>query len=299
MTKKITTAGALILSCSLMLTSSVFAFSDVQGDEAAIVSSLQQKGIVQGVSDGKFIPQGKLTLAQGLQMIVKGLELTGTVDESVKGAWYDKAMSIAKQNGIEIPTGLQVNSVLTKEQFTHMLMNAVNSTGNYPMVKMLIIAADNEEINPEFQGSVLRSLLWKVNSLDKDQKFYPKHEVTRIEAASMLFNAIELVDRYKDLQQENENGKVTHEVVKINDQVNKVVISRGEMGNPGYGIHVEKIEFTTTNEAVIYYKLSDPDPNKMYPQVMTEVQTETYVSSQYKVKVVPIKSEVSPLKSSK
>lgn len=78
-------------------------------------------------------------------------------------------------------------------------------------------------------------------------------------------------------------------VERINDQVNKVTLTRYQQPHPGYGIRVAKVEFTKQNKAIVYYELLSPDPDMMYPQVITDSKTETYVSNQYTVEIEQLK----------
>lgn len=51
--------------------------------------------------------------------------------------------------------------------------------------------ADDDALDPSYQGSVQRSLKYNINTLDANGKFNPKSELTRAEAAVMLYNALE------------------------------------------------------------------------------------------------------------
>ncbi len=53
--------------------------------------------------------------------------------------------------------------------------------------------ADDAALYPSYQGSIQRSLKYKINSLDANGKFNPKSEITRAEAAIMLYNALEFL----------------------------------------------------------------------------------------------------------
>lgn len=54
----------------------------------------------------------------------------------------------------------------------------------------------------------------------------------------------------------------------VHNQDNLYVISRGTCPNPGYGIEVVG-EKTTEEQTIVYVKLSNPNPGKMYAQVIT------------------------------
>ncbi|MBP1991706.1 S-layer homology domain-containing protein [Paenibacillus eucommiae] len=113
-------------------------------------------------------------------------------------AWFAEAFINAHYNGIEMPADIDPNKVMTREEFTHYLVSAFETIGQKPMVKIAPVPiTDEADINPEYQGSIQRSLLWKINSIRGDEKFNPKSEITREEAAIMLFNAIEYLEAYQ------------------------------------------------------------------------------------------------------
>lgn len=290
MKNKTKTLAALVLSCSLMAVSSASAFKDVQGQDSEVIKSLQDKNIIQGITKDKFAPQGKLTAVQGIHLVVKALQLKPKqVIEHKKGTpWYAESLQIAQDNGIPVSLASNPATELTKEQFADILYKGIRATGNYPLIKMYIQVADEAEGNPELQGSIQNLLLLKIASLDSKMNFHPKQKVTRIEAALMTFKAINFVNNHKNSQNENENKQdVALSVEKVNDQINKIVLSRGMQPNPGYAISIKKIDFKDESNAVVYYELSSPKPDMVYPQVITESKTETYLSSKYKVEIAP------------
>lgn len=276
-----------MMTSSLLLASSVSAFSDVQGQDAKITEALQQKGIIQGITKDHFVPLGKLTGAQGIHMIVKALELKpkagGSLQPSGHTEWYASSLRIAEDNGIKLPKDFAPNAELSREAFADLLMQAINVTGNYPTIKMYIEVADADQMNPDYANSIQTLLLMKIASLDEQGEFHPKQAITRIEAARLVHNAADFVNKYKEAEQDVQD-QVSFEVEKVNEQINKVVLTRAQQPNPGYGIRVAKVEFTGKT-ATVYYELLSPEPDKDYIQVITDTKAETYVSSEYQVEI--------------
>ena len=67
--------------------------------------------------------------------------------------------------------------------------------------------------------------------------------------------------------------------------VKRVVISR-DMPNPGYTLEVSRIDLDhQTKTATIYVRILSPDPNKMYPQVITTRETKAFVPVDFKVEI--------------
>lgn len=291
--KKLNLAVAVLLSGSLMLVPAASAFNDVQGDDARMIESLQDRGVIQGMAKDKFVPLGKVTGAQGIHMIVQALGLKAKPDNQASskntarnGHWYDESLAIAADNGIELPQGFSVSKELTREQFAFLLQQGIHATGDYPLIAMLIEITDADEVTTSYFNSVQALLLMKITELDDAGKFHPKQPLTRIEAAKWVYNSREFVDNHRKVDDPMQD-EVTYSMEKVNDQINKVILQRENQPNPGYGIAVTKVEFGKDQVATIYYELLSPKPGQMYPQVITTTKTETYVASSYKIKLVP------------
>ncbi|OXM85778.1 S-layer homology domain-containing protein [Paenibacillus rigui] len=289
--------AALTLTTALVgsLTfSTAFAFSDVEDSQAEAVSALQSRGVVSGIDNEHFAPKGKISFAQSVQMIVKGLDLNLDLLRFIKApvasdiytnipdnAWYAEAFVIAHYNGLEIPKDVNPNETMTREQFGYLLIKALEKKGNFPLVKMYIEIKDGDQITPGYQGALQRMLLYKIASLDKDGKLNPKGELTRGEAAAWVYNAGKVMAAHPQ-----KPAPVVEDVAvaveKVNDDVNKVTLSRGSKPSAGYGITITDIRFDQDGQAVIHYTLQDPQPDSMNASVVTEPKAVTYISSKYK-----------------
>jgi len=296
MKKWITMVSATALFCSLT-GGSVLAFDDVEGDQKAPVLSLKDRGVISGIDDKHFVPMGKVSYAQSVHMIVKGLGLNIDNIRFIKqpeasdyftnvpnNAWYAQSFIIAQLNGLPIPKDVDPNGTMTREQFADLLVHAIEKKGDFPTIKMYIQLADEDQVTPEMNGSVQRLLLYKITNLGQDRKFNPKREMSRGEAAVWLYNAIKLVESHKSPVQQEE---IKVSIEKVTDDVNKVVLSRGEKPTAGYGIAITGIRFEQDGRAVVTYTVSDPAPDSMNAQVITEPKAETYVSSKFKVEAEP------------
>jgi hypothetical protein len=288
------TTAALVFSLSA---SSVFAFTDLDDSEKAPILQLKDRGVVSGVDTEHFAPKGKINMAQSVSLIVKGLGLNIDNIRFVKepqasdyftnvpnDAWYAKDFIIAHLNGLELAKDIDPNAIITREQYANLLVTAMETKGQFPLIKMLILFEDDAEINPLYQGTLQRLYLYKIAKLGEDRKAEPKREVTRGEAAVLLYNAIQFVESHKGNQPAPEQpgqNEVTVKVEQVNADVNKVTLSR-TVPHPGYGLAITGIRFQTDGTAVITYAVTPPKPDMMYPQVVTEVKAETYVSAQYK-----------------
>ncbi|MNI78801.1 hypothetical protein D3C73_1352080 [compost metagenome] len=84
---------------------------------------------------------------------------------------------------------------ITKELFTNLLVQGVERIGNLPLINIVPAdIADEDALDPSYQGSVQRSLKYNIAFLDAKGNFNPKSELTRAEAAVMLYNALEYLN---------------------------------------------------------------------------------------------------------
>lgn len=183
--------------------------NDIKSKDKII--ELYDKGVVKGAGNGLFHPDETLTAAQGVQMIVNAFDISLASISFIKAplatdfykkandnAWYADALIRAGANSIGLPADLDPNARWTKEDFTYYLVTAMEDHYNMPMINMMYIeTADESDMTIEYQGAIQRSMKYNITALDQDKKFYPKKQLTRAEAAEMIYNARALVTEMK------------------------------------------------------------------------------------------------------
>lgn len=183
------------------------------------IISLKNQGLINGVTNTQFLPQSKVTAGQAVQFVSGGLQLSLAAILFIKAplasddfanvkdsAWYADAFINAHHNGIDIPKDIDPSETITKELFINLLVQGVEKVGNLPMINIdPVDIADDSELTPSYQGSVQRSLKYNITSLDADGKFHPQSEITRAEAAVMLYNALEYLESHA-LEQPQDPG---------------------------------------------------------------------------------------------
>lgn len=211
--KTIALSAALLLSASLM--GQAFAassFKDIANVQSKVqIEALHKLGIVKGVTSTEFHPEESLTAAQGISLIVQTMQLSlaaidfnkaptadGFYTNVNNDAWYAESFVIAHYNGLDIPADIDPQKPLTREEFTHYLVQALELTGQYPLIKMYVVIADEEAITVPYQGTIQRGLLYKLVSLDSEGKFNPQQIVNRGDAAAILYEAHSFVEAHKD-----------------------------------------------------------------------------------------------------
>ncbi|MDQ0195593.1 S-layer homology domain-containing protein [Paenibacillus wynnii] len=202
----ITTLSILSFTLGGQISAAGGSFNDlgnVTGTEKII--SLKDQGLIKGVTNTQFLPKNLMTAGQGIQFISGGLQLSlaaidfnkapiaSEIFKKVKdNAWYAEAFINAHYNGVDIPKDIDPSKTMTKELFTALLVQGVEKAGNLPMINIVPVEiSDDSQLDPSYQGSVQRSLKYNISTLDANRKFNPKSELTRAEAAIMLYNALE------------------------------------------------------------------------------------------------------------
>lgn len=298
MKKIVTLVSTAALLCTVSA-SSVFAFSDLNAAEKEPIMMLKDKGFVTGVDSEHFAPRSTMSYAQSISLITKALDINLNAVSFVKqpqasdffttipnDAWYAEAFINAKVNGLDIPKDVDPNAAITREKYANLLVTALELKGTFPMVKMMVLFDDNDQIDPTYQGTLQRLYLYRIAKADESRMAYPKREMTRGEAAVWVGNTVKLLESQPDFMQpvkpapdQQDDVKVT--VEQVNADVSKVTLTRS-LPSPGYGFTISGIRFQPDGTAVIQYQVSDPKPGMMYPQVITEGKVETYISSKYK-----------------
>jgi len=279
-----------------MSAGTALAFTDLDANEQAPIMALKEQGIVSGIDSQHFVPRGSISYAQSISMIVKGLGLTIDPIRFIKkpeasdyfttvpnDAWYAEAFIIAKINGLPIPQNVNPNAAVTREQYADLLIHAIDTKGMFPVIQMFIQFADEDQVDKQYMSSLQRIYLHNIAKLDESRMAYPKREMSRGEAAVWLSNAMQFVNTHGngETQPPAEQQDVQVTVEKVNDEVNKVTLTR-QMPSPGYGFAVTGIRFQEDGTAVISYTVTEPKPGSFYPQVITPAKAVTYVASGYK-----------------
>lgn len=208
--KLLSLSAAAILSLSLAGQS--FAATSTFTDLEQVVAkdkiiSLQSQGLVSGVSSDLFQPNAALTASQGIQMIVKALGLNLNSINFVKAplatnyfakanndAWYAQSLIIAANNDLDLHADLDPNQTWTKETFTKELLLALEGHNIMHMMKLPPIAIkDKAEITLDALGPIQAAIYKGITTLDSDGNFHPQAEITRAQAAEMIYNSLKYI----------------------------------------------------------------------------------------------------------
>jgi len=289
----------LTLVFIMMLTTSAYAFEDIKGDPAeASIMKLKEAGIVSGEDTKHYNPQGKVSFAQGVSIITKGLDLNINHIKFIKApmasdyfasvpndAWYASAFIVAHLNDLPIDRDVDPNQAMTREQFANLLKHAIDKKGSYVLNEIYLKIADMDEVEKDYAASVQALMILKIAQLDDKQKFNPKEAITRGQVAGWVDAAREFVHKMRPIIVPGERPEytkdITMKVEKESGNVNKVTITWHNRPNSGYGIVIKGIEFNSNNEAIITYNLQFPTKGSYYLTVISNPTAITYISNQY------------------
>src|SRR5690606_22886797 len=155
---------SLLLLFAFVLGGSVHGFADIAADQGkAEIMALKESHLISGIGGNKFGPNQKLTNAQGVVMIIKGLNLNIDHLRFIKqplasdyytniddDAWYAHALIVAQYAGLDLPKDIDPHAVMTKEAFTHYLFQGIMQTGNYAFIELVININDSDDINKDY-----------------------------------------------------------------------------------------------------------------------------------------------------
>jgi hypothetical protein len=252
----------------------------------------------RGNDDSKYEQRATITTAGAISMIVKGMKLNIDNMRFIKqpkasdyftrvndNAPYAQDFIIAHLNGLDLPRNIDPSAKVTREQFSHWLLQAIDRTGEYAFIDIYIQIADAKLVNKAYMNSVQKVLIAKIASLDSKKNFRPKQLITRGDATVMLTRAVAFVKKMTPIPPLPENPQTTIlRDIKINtdfawNDVVRVTIS-AMAPHPGYGIDISSIQFRG-DKAVINYRVIMPDPAAFYAQVITEVKAVAYIPAKY------------------
>jgi len=284
------------LAC-LLAGGSAFAFSDIENDPGqAQILDLKNRGIVQGIGNNLFKPQAQVNGATAVTLIVKGLGLNIDNIRFIKkpeasdyytkvkdDAPYAEAFIIAELNGLDVPKDIDPSKPVTREQFAYWLMNGIAAKGDFAFTEQFVQVNDQDQITPAYSNSIQKLLISGIASLDAKGDFRPQDAITRSEAAVFVDKAIEFVENTTPIPPADSPASALSDVKLTSetfaDGVLKVTVT-ATVPHPGYGVEISNVSFHN-GEAVIDYREIEPDPDKMYPQHIAQVQAVAYVPSAY------------------
>ena len=165
-------------------------------DEA--VQYVSAKNLMQGVSETEFAPNAPLTRAMFVTILHR-MENTPEAQPSsftdvANDAWYAKAVSWAKANGIVngvTDTEFAPDETITREQMAAVLYRYAGVKGYDLTAEGELAYADKKDISDYAASAILWMTNKQIMSGDSDVTFAPKNTATRAQAAAVFMRISE------------------------------------------------------------------------------------------------------------
>ena len=180
-------------------------YTDVPPDAwyAEAVMALREKGVMDGVGDGRFDPEGVFTRAQLATVLYRlagkpAVQGEDGFSDTLPGAWYADAVLWASQNGIVNGYGnglFGTNDPTTQEQLAVMLWR---SAGSYVLGSEY---ADPDGVENAAGSWAFDAVRWaRVDGLLTDAvPFEPTQPAMRAQVADMVYRYLQLLERFSDV----------------------------------------------------------------------------------------------------
>lgn len=173
-------------------------FRDIESSYAKeAIIYLAQKGIVKGYSDGSFGGHQKVTRAEFAIFLQRALGYNSVVPyinefkDVQSNSWYYSEITPALQQGIlkGFNDGtLRPNVDVTREEASSMIENVMKKQGY--VLSSFTLYDDNQMISNWARNSISLVTQESVMKGYPDQKFMPKKQLTRQEAAMIIYNLL-------------------------------------------------------------------------------------------------------------
>ncbi|RUT35505.1 S-layer homology domain-containing protein [Paenibacillus zeisoli] len=286
---------SMLLLTTVLLLSAALPVSALQDTAPDLTAN--KINVIQ-IPGSSLDPQQKLDYASGINSIVKGLDLNLDTYRFIKkpeasdyftkisnSAWYSEAFVIAQIHGLDIPKDITADTIMTREQFAHLLSQAIQVNEDYSTINRYNTITDEDSITPAYTSSIQNLLNLGISLLDAKLNFNPKSPITRSVAAGWLN---ESVDATKNLKAQADGRPLQEYALStktIDGQVTEVEVS-AQAPHAGYGLRISSIRYDQAKKvAVIYTEVVQPRPTGMYAQVITKVRDTAYIPSGYQVKL--------------
>ena len=178
-------------------------FSDIDKPEWAktYIEALAAREIVAGIGNNKFNPNGNVTRAEFIQMLVKAFELTDstattTFKDVKEGAWYYNSIATAQKLGIvkgKTDGNFGVTDLISRQDMAVMLYNTAKVAKISLESKNVTEFTDKADISAYAMEAVESVQKAGIVSGIGNGMYAPKNISTRAEAAKIIYSLFNMV----------------------------------------------------------------------------------------------------------
>ncbi len=192
-------------------TYSVSVYTDVPATEWYNVSvkKCYELALMLGNGDGKFNPDGDVTLAEAITMAARVYNIynggDGSLDTSAGAKWYEGIVNYAvSKNIIKASDFTNYERAATRAEMAYIFSGAMPA-GEYNIINEKISAPDVKNTE-KFSGEILK--LYKAGIVvgsDEAHNFFPASNIKRSEAAAIICRVVDKSQRIKIEIKQSEN----------------------------------------------------------------------------------------------
>lgn len=156
------------------------------------VTSVSTVGIVDGVGNGQYDPNGTLTVGMLVTILMR--MQYGHLDSA--GKWYEAYMKQAELDQIiSSIDGLNPESLITRAQAALLLTRYVEKYNpNWAKTRVSSTPKDFASVPSQYRSAVEKAYAWDLIHGDANGNFNPSNTLTRAEAVQMIYNYYMTVD---------------------------------------------------------------------------------------------------------
>lgn len=183
-------------------------FKDIDGLSASTSDSIRAiaaRGVINGKAPGQYDPQGKLTRAEFVQMLVNYFDISDPAAVSKftdvkEGSWYYRTVASAEKLGIvqgKTDGTFGMHDVLSRQDMATLLYRTLQVTGHtLQSSEPPVSAYTDEAVISEYAKTAVESLKQaKVLVTDSGGSYRPASSVNRAEAAILVFNLLKIMNQ--------------------------------------------------------------------------------------------------------
>ncbi|MGB9840963.1 S-layer homology domain-containing protein [Thermovenabulum sp.] len=177
-------------------------FNDITNHWAkTYIEEMASRGIIKGIKEGIFAPNKNVTRAEFTAMLVRLLnleqkEINFDFADVKKGQWYYDVIKIAFSNDLVKGKGniFEPNAFITREEMVVLITRAASLKNKSTFINsieennLLTKFQDNKEISSWARTEIAVALKLGLVKGKGDNIFSPKSNATRAEAATMIYN---------------------------------------------------------------------------------------------------------------
>ncbi len=162
------------------------------------IYSLTARGLISGKSDTKFDPNGEITRAEFVTILVNYLNLNDPITVNFKdvekGQWYSEYVARAAYNGLTAGASngnFYPNAAINRQDMAVMIVQAFKIRNGYVLAGTADKFADDSSISDAAKLAVYAAKSNGIISGYADKTFGPLKTSTRAEAATMIYKLLE------------------------------------------------------------------------------------------------------------